>query len=27
YVENFNPTTPRGDSDFLTRVWLTQSES
>jgi peptide/nickel transport system substrate-binding protein len=27
YVENFNPTTPRGDSDFLTRVWLTQGES
>ena len=27
YVENFNPTTPRGDSDFLTRVWLAQGES
>tara|TARA_B100000029_G_scaffold135336_4_gene129791 strand:- start:18601 stop:20421 length:1821 start_codon:yes stop_codon:yes gene_type:complete len=27
YVENFNPTTPRGDSDFLTRVWLSNSKS
>ncbi len=27
YVENFNPTTPRGDSDFLTQAWLSQTES
>jgi ABC-type transport system substrate-binding protein len=27
YVKNFNPTTPRGDSDFLTSVWLAQGES
>ena len=27
YVENFNPTTPRGDSDFLTHVWLSQTKS
>ncbi|MDP6667240.1 MAG: ABC transporter substrate-binding protein, partial [Dehalococcoidia bacterium] len=24
YVHDFNPRTPRGDSDFLTRVWLTE---
>ncbi len=23
YVHDFNPITPRGDTDFLTRVWLT----
>ena len=27
YVENFNPMTPRGDSHFLTQVWLSQTES
>ncbi len=27
YVENFNPTTPRGDSDFLTHVWLSPTKS
>ena len=27
YVENFNPTTPRGDSNFLTHVWVSQIES
>ena len=27
YVENFNPITPRGDSDFLTQAWLSQTES
>jgi len=27
YVENFNPMTPRGDSHFLTHVWLSQPES
>ena len=24
YVHDFDPRTPRGDSDFLTRVWLTE---
>ena len=27
YVENFNPMTPRGDSHFLTQVWLSQPET
>ena len=27
YVENFNPMTPRGDSHFLTQVWLSQTDS
>lgn len=27
YVNDFNPRTPRGDSDFLTRVWLTERPS
>ncbi|MBO03662.1 MAG: hypothetical protein CL731_01410 [Chloroflexi bacterium] len=26
YVENFAPSTPRGDTDFLTRVWLNKDE-
>jgi hypothetical protein len=24
YVHDFKPFTPRGETDFLTRVWLTE---
>jgi peptide/nickel transport system substrate-binding protein len=27
YVNDFNPVTPRGDTDFLTRVWMTERPS
>ncbi|HIF72429.1 MAG TPA: ABC transporter substrate-binding protein [Dehalococcoidia bacterium] len=27
YVNEFNPFTPRGDTDFLTRVWMSSRES